>query len=468
MLSSLINVRYKGVKIVQIESLKISKADRIKKLNFENKYLYGSSIKAKDEKTEGLLIDSDESKNDKDLSSEIYWTCLHVPEVLDFSKPKKKKQVKSKAKTKSKSLSSDEPEDEPVDLNVPKKGKAKNPKKQTLKENSVTNESNKLSTEIVKKSKKEPVESPKKKATKKIVIIPELPYTLTQLSSALPSSASIKKTTKQKSNDSDSDEDSSDDSNEREIPFGSQQLRAIPNFPLNLQNSKAISSFENFVAESKSVSLPSVSKVLQGTMPESQRAALIKWKSVQIAELGLEGFELMQKSHLSRGKEFHKCLQNHFRGESVDKAGMLPEIAEIWKSIEPLLGNFDAPGVLIEDRVKHPYLLYQGIVDCVSYHNSSLCVIEWKKSDRLKKSINFTYDAPIQLSSYLGALNASRKEFKDNPIRSGVVVVAYNDGQKADLFELNENDLKKYWKLWLHRLQEYWVRYKDNTLPDEI
>lgn len=147
---------------------------------------------------------------------------------------------------------------------------------------------------------------------------------------------------------------------------------------------------------------------------------------------------------------------------------MSSEVVEIWKSIEPLLVNFQAPGVLIEERVKHPYLLYQGIVDCVSFHNSSLCVIEWKKSDRQKKSISFTYDAPVQLVSYLGALNASRKEFRDNPIKSGVVVVAYNDGQMADLFELNENDLKKYWKLWLHRLQEYWVRYRDNTLPDEI
>lgn len=145
---------------------------------------------------------------------------------------------------------------------------------------------------------------------------------------------------------------------------------------------------------------------------------------------------------------------------------MLP----IWKSVEPLLVDFKAPGVFIEEKVNHPFLLYQGIVDCVSYHNSTQClsVIEWKKSDRHKKSIQFTYDAPLQLVSYLGALNTSREEFYLNPIKNGAVVVAYNDGTKADVFRLNEADVKKYWKLWLHRLQEYWIRYRENTLSEPI
>lgn len=147
---------------------------------------------------------------------------------------------------------------------------------------------------------------------------------------------------------------------------------------------------------------------------------------------------------------------------------MKPEILDIWNSVDPLLNEFQSPGVLIEEKLKHPFLLYQGIVDCVSYHKSSLCVIEWKKSDRHKKSIDLTYDAPIQLASYLGALNASRQEFRERPIKHGVVVVAYHDGQKADIFELNEEELGQYWRQWVNRVQEYWVRCKDNTLPEPI
>lgn len=171
---------------------------------------------------------------------------------------------------------------------------------------------------------------------------------------------------------------------------------------------------------------------------------------------------------MSRGKLFHQCLHRHFSGATVVKSEITPEVAPIWESIEPLLDKFQAPGQLTEQAIEHPYLHYKGIVDCVSFHNSELTVIEWKKSDRHKKSLNFTYDAPVQLCAYLGALNASRQEFIDNPIKSGVIVVAYNDGQKADLFELSEKQLRNYWTLWLHRLQEYWVRYGDRTLPDPL
>lgn len=35
-----------------------------------------------------------------------------------------------------------------------------------------------------------------------------------------------------------------------------------------------------------------------------------------------------------------------------------------------------------------------------------LCLIDWKKSDKAKDTIGATYDAPLQLASYIGALNS--------------------------------------------------------------
>jgi len=32
-------------------------------------------------------------------------------------------------------------------------------------------------------------------------------------------------------------------------------------------------------------------------------------------------------------------------------------------------------------------------------------VIEWKKSDRRKPFIQYTYDAPLQMTAYIGAMN---------------------------------------------------------------
>lgn len=109
---------------------------------------------------------------------------------------------------------------------------------------------------------------------------------------------------------------------------------------------------------------------------------------------------------------------------------------------------------------------YKGIVDCVAEIDNEIHIIEWKKSDRLKLSLVETYDAPIQLCAYLGAINASPKfNFK---INKGVVVVAYTDGSLADSYKLDSVALRKYWRAWLLRLQEYWIRYKDGTLPEAI
>jgi mitochondrial genome maintenance exonuclease 1 len=78
-----------------------------------------------------------------------------------------------------------------------------------------------------------------------------------------------------------------------------------------------------------------------------------------------------------------------------------------------------------------------------------------------------TYDAPIQLAAYLGAL-LSNEKYQNLNIKNGVVVVGYTNGLPANVHRLNESDLNKYWRKWLARLQEYWIRLKDNTLPESL
>lgn len=256
---------------------------------------------------------------------------------------------------------------------------------------------------------------------------------------------------------------------QKEIPFNSKQLKELISFPLTLEtNNLIVESFsDSTLSPSTFIPTPSVSKILQATMSTSQRNALIQWKSLKIAELGLEGFEEMQKLHLNRGKQFHEYVQKYFDGVDITDVEIPEEITNIWHSVLPILGEFETPGLFTEQFISHPYLHYKGVVDCVSLHNDSVTVIEWKNSERQKKTISSTFDAPLQLCAYVAALNASDFKFKE-PIKSGAIVIAYNDGQPADLFTLNEKELNRYWKLWLNRLQEYWTRYRDNTLTDEV
>lgn len=100
------------------------------------------------------------------------------------------------------------------------------------------------------------------------------------------------------------------------------------------------------------------------------------------------------------------------------------------------------------------------------FSRDELCAFEWKTSEKAKPRLTSTYDAPVQLCAYLGALNADPRY--DLVVKNGRVVVAYKNGDLANVFDLTETDLRKYWLMWLQRLQEYWIRVKDGTLPDPI
>lgn len=95
-----------------------------------------------------------------------------------------------------------------------------------------------------------------------------------------------------------------------------------------------------------------------------------------------------------------------------------------------------------------------------------MCALEWKTSDKMKQRLSSTFDAPIQMCAYLGALNSDpRYNFN---VSNGCIVVAYKNGDKGSVFRLTKKEIQIYWHLWLQRVQEYWTRVRDNTLPEPI
>lgn len=400
-------VRRKSVVIRQIETTKLTKAQRLKKVNYETSYLFGSKI----EKTKDMTVPQEIEKDEKGINSEIYWTLEN------------------------------------------------NDKKQLIEGE---------------ESKSHAVKEPKKKSTKKVsqvkkkkeIVAEEkyLPETFAKFKLDLPKP--VKVTIQDALNNIDSQISNTTELAARNpIPFDDKLIRNLVNFPLVIEKNDLVFDMFRNADLFHSGYTPSVSKILQGTMPPNQKKALQQWKNLKIAELGLEGFEQMQKMYLNRGKKFHECLQKYFNNEPIAEDDISTDITEVWKSMSGVLKeNFEVPATFTELNLNHPYLFYKGIVDCVTVHRktNALSVIEWKNSDRYKKSVYETFDAPLQLCAYLSALNAT--EFIDNPLTSGVIVVAYNDGREANVFQLSTNEINKYWKLWLNRVQEYWIRYRDNTL----
>ncbi|XP_055703435.1 mitochondrial genome maintenance exonuclease 1-like [Phlebotomus papatasi] len=248
--------------------------------------------------------------------------------------------------------------------------------------------------------------------------------------------------------------------NTQTIPFDSTTLKELVDIPLVFNKKHSIQK----QSPHDILKLPSVGRVLQATMPEASREALMRWKVLKIAELGEEGFRKLNERHLSEGARLHGWIEEFF------STGKSPEDAEFeggWKSVQGFLGKVQPK--IVEAKISHPFLKYHGIVDCVSLVDSELHVIEWKKSERMKPNLADTFDAPLQLAAYLGAVNATLPAHGlTTPVLRGAVVVIYTDGTPAHVHLLGNSDVRFYWRAWLLRLQEFWVRSRDGTLPEPI
>ncbi|KAJ6646772.1 Mitochondrial genome maintenance exonuclease 1 [Pseudolycoriella hygida] len=248
---------------------------------------------------------------------------------------------------------------------------------------------------------------------------------------------------------------------QKPILLSDEELKNVLKHPL-LTNALTRTPIDLRSSELRNV--PSVGKVLQYTMSESARAALMNWKLSKIRELGEQGFAELQLANLNAGTTFHASIQEYFRTNEIPIESS--PVYKLWESVRGVLETFTAMPEAVEQSVFHPTLKYKGISDCVSQVNNEMTIIEWKRSGRSKPTLEATYDAPVQLCAYLGALNAI-PEFQGR-IKQGMIVVAYENGKKADVYKMNEVMLRKYWRVWLIRLHEFWIRSRDGTLPAPI
>lgn len=139
-------------------------------------------------------------------------------------------------------------------------------------------------------------------------------------------------------------------------------VKRITNYPI-MCDKASDDKIANILAD-KTFQLPSISKVLQATMPESSRIALNRWKLAKIAELGEAGFKQYEQETLQIGKQFHLAIENYLQN-GVEPNDNSPVI-ELWHSLYKDLKRLKPNPVLIEKQVIHPDLQYKGIIDNVS------------------------------------------------------------------------------------------------------
>ncbi|XP_075875007.1 mitochondrial genome maintenance exonuclease 1 [Nelusetta ayraudi] len=206
-------------------------------------------------------------------------------------------------------------------------------------------------------------------------------------------------------------------------------------------------------------SVPSVTRILQQTLSPDQLFYLERWRKKMIAELGEEGFARYSQNLFKQGKRFHSVLEDILSSGSTwesmspeEKETHLPEVQGYMESVSHILKDIRAVRA-IESTVHHDKLNYLGIADCVARYRGVLCVIDWKTSEKPKPLLSNTYDNPIQIAAYAGALNNDPK-YKYQ-VENGLIVVVYKDGSPAHAHCLNSDLMSDYWKRWLVRLEEF-------------
>nr|5ZYV_A Chain A, Mitochondrial genome maintenance exonuclease 1 [Homo sapiens] len=208
--------------------------------------------------------------------------------------------------------------------------------------------------------------------------------------------------------------------------------------------------------------IPSVTRVLQQTMTKQQVFLLERWKQRMILELGEDGFKEYTSNVFLQGKRFQEALESILspqetlkeRDENLLKSGYIESVQHILK---------DVSGVrALESAVQHETLNYIGLLDCVAEYQGKLCVIDWKTSEKPKPFIQSTFDNPLQVVAYMGAMNHDTNySFQ---VQCGLIVVAYKDGSPAHPHFMDAELCSQYWTKWLLRLEEYTEKKKNQNI----
>ena len=93
--------------------------------------------------------------------------------------------------------------------------------------------------------------------------------------------------------------------------------------------------FPNLVKITRSkenyVKLPSVTKILDETMPKERKIALENWKKRMIENMGLDNFNKMQKDTLANGHKLHSAIESYFLNGSLSSSEEYAKVCTVWK-----------------------------------------------------------------------------------------------------------------------------------------
>ncbi|OTF76695.1 hypothetical protein BLA29_001686 [Euroglyphus maynei] len=199
---------------------------------------------------------------------------------------------------------------------------------------------------------------------------------------------------------------------------------------------------------------PSVTSILNQTLSPESLAALKK-------QFGMEGFERYRKELFLRGRWLHSNIRTYLETKDMSQLKILNKTQEnMWKSIENVLPNINRL-YASEMTVYHPILKFRGILDTLAEFHEIPALIEWKTSEKLRPTIAHTYDNPLQAIAYYSCLqfknDLKHKNENITTAKEILLIIAYEDGTKANVHIIEPSLRSTIWRKFLQRLEQYWT-----------
>lgn len=177
---------------------------------------------------------------------------------------------------------------------------------------------------------------------------------------------------------------------------------------------------------------PSVTNILQATMPPEQKQRLEKWRQKN---------ETKREEAANRGTKIHELIAAQLHNLPIKCPD---ELLEFWQPVRQVVAAIAHP-IAIEKAVYHPELKYAGTLDLVAHWQGRVTLFDWKTSYRMKR-LTWLGDAPLQLAAYKAAFE-SIAEIRVQ--QAAVVVISPN---RTQMFEI---EVERHWEAWTKRLKMY-------------
>lgn len=200
--------------------------------------------------------------------------------------------------------------------------------------------------------------------------------------------------------------------------------------------------------------LPSVTTVLDRTKPEESRQALAEWRR----RVGTERAQQITTEAANRGTRMHSYLEHYVKTGEIRPAGTNPFA---WDS-HAMAQTVIEQGLCrvteywgVEVPLYFPRI-YAGTTDCVGLHEGSEAIMDFKQTNRPKRS-EWIDDYRLQLAAYALAHN----EVHGTHIRKGVILMCVRPDQGSapqyQEFVVEGAEFDHWCDQWWRRLELYYL-----------